>query len=190
MSTGVRISLELRVSFKIASGMEVTVFSVAAAVAPQRPVFQHQARRSGRRTAGITCSTGTTIPPPRLPRRTAAPCTQAGAEILRSHVADRAGQSAVAYQARRQLVHRIAYSPCGHGFSVHQAAALVLARRLLRCSKRIPRRWAAAIGNGVHVAFDVPAGKRAKHVWTCWGAISGQLRPALAAQHRLGEVQS
>ena len=27
---------------------------------------------------------------------------------------------------------------------------------------------------------------RVKHVWTYWGAISGQLRPALAAQHRLG----
>ena len=26
-----------------------------------------------------------------------------------------------------------------------------------------------------------------KHVWTYWGAISGQLRPALAAQHRLGK---
>ena len=26
-----------------------------------------------------------------------------------------------------------------------------------------------------------------KHVWTHWGVISGQLRPALAAQHRLGK---
>ena len=73
-----------------------------------------------------------------------------------------------------------------YGLSVHQAAALVLARRLLGCSERIPRRWVAPIGNGVHVAFTVPARKRVKHVWTYWGAISGQLRPALAAQHRLG----
>ena len=28
--------------------------------------------------------------------------------------------------------------------------------------------------------------KRVKHVWTYWGAVWGQLRPALAAQHRLG----
>ena len=28
-----------------------------------------------------------------------------------------------------------------YGLSVHQAAALVLARRLLGCSERIPRRW-------------------------------------------------
>ena len=74
-----------------------------------------------------------------------------------------------------------------YGLSVHQAAALVLARRLLGCSERIPRRWVCPVGNGVQVAFTVPARKRVKHVWTYWGAISGQLRPALAAQHRLGK---
>ena len=35
-----------------------------------------------------------------------------------------------------------------YGLTVHQAAALVLARRLLGCSERIPRRWVAPIGNG------------------------------------------
>ena len=73
-----------------------------------------------------------------------------------------------------------------YGLSVHQAAALVLARRLLGCSERIPRRRVAPVGNGVQVAFAVPARKRVKHVWTYWGAVAGQLRPALAAQHRLG----
>ena len=74
-----------------------------------------------------------------------------------------------------------------YGLSVHQAAALVLARRLLRCSERIPRRRVCPAGNGVHVAFTVPARKRVKHVWTYWGGVLGQLRPALAAQHRLGK---
>ena len=74
-----------------------------------------------------------------------------------------------------------------YGLTVHQAAALVLARRLLGCSERIPRRWVCPIGNGVQVAFTVPVRKRVKHVWTYWGAVSGQLRPALAAQHRLGK---
>ena len=74
-----------------------------------------------------------------------------------------------------------------YGLTVHQAAALVLARRLLGCSERIPRRWVTPISNGIHVAFTVPVRKRVKHVWTYWGAISGQLRPALAAQHRLGK---
>ena len=58
-----------------------------------------------------------------------------------------------------------------YGLSVHQAAALVLARRLLGCSERIPRRWVAPVGNGVQVAFTVPVRKRVKHVWTYWGAI-------------------
>ena len=74
-----------------------------------------------------------------------------------------------------------------YGLSVHQAAALVLARRLLGCSERIPRRRVCLVGNGVQVAFTVPAGKRVKQVWTYWGAVLGQLRPALAAQHRLGK---
>ena len=73
-----------------------------------------------------------------------------------------------------------------YGLTVHQAAALVLARRLLGCSERIPRRWVCPVGNGVQVAFTVPVRKRVKHVWTYWGVVSGQLRPALAAQHRLG----
>ncbi len=73
-----------------------------------------------------------------------------------------------------------------YGLSIHQAAALVLARRLLGCSERIPRQRVGPVGNGVHFAFFVPARKRVKHVWTLWGAISGQLRPVLAAQHRLG----
>ena len=67
-----------------------------------------------------------------------------------------------------------------YGLSVHQAAAPVLARSAyggLGCSERIPRRWVAPVGNGAHVAFTVPARKRVKHVWTYWGAVSGQLRP-------------
>ena len=74
-----------------------------------------------------------------------------------------------------------------YGLTVHQAAALALARRLLGCSERIPRRRVCPVGNGVQVAFTVPARKRVKHVWTYWGAVWGQLRPALAAQHRLGK---
>ena len=51
-----------------------------------------------------------------------------------------------------------------YGLTVHQAAALVLARRYLGCSERIPRRWVAPMGNGVHIAFTVPVRKRVKHV--------------------------
>ena len=74
-----------------------------------------------------------------------------------------------------------------YGLSVHQAAALALARRLLGCSERIPRLRVCPVGNGVQVAFTVPARKRVKHVWAYWGCVLGQLRPALAAQYRLGK---
>ena len=74
-----------------------------------------------------------------------------------------------------------------YGLSVHQAAGLVLARRLLGCSERIPRQRVCPVGNGVRVTFFAPARKRVKHVWTHWGGVLGQLRPALAAQHRLGK---
>ncbi len=47
-----------------------------------------------------------------------------------------------------------------YGLSVHQAAGLVLARRLVGCSERIPRRRVMLVGNGVRVAFAVPARKR------------------------------
>ena len=86
------------------------------------------------------------------------------------------------------VIGRVKFSE-RYGLSVHQAAALVLARRLLGCSERISRRQVAPVGNGAHVAFTVPARKRVKHVWTYWGAISGQLRPALAAQRRLVRQQ-
>ena len=74
-----------------------------------------------------------------------------------------------------------------YGLSVHQAAAMVLARRVLGCSERVPRWRVCPADNGVQVAFTVPVRKRVKHVWTYWGIIAGQLRPALAAQHRLGK---
>ena len=74
-----------------------------------------------------------------------------------------------------------------YGLSVHQVAAMVLARRLLGCSERIPRLRVAPVGNRVRIAFSVPVRKRLKHVWTYWGAVLEQLRPALAAQHRLGK---
>ena len=77
-----------------------------------------------------------------------------------------------------------------YGLTVHQAAAMVLARRSLGCSERIPRRWVCPVGNGVQVAFTVPVRKRVKHVWTYWGAISRQLRPGACSAAPAGETQS
>ena len=77
-----------------------------------------------------------------------------------------------------------------YGLSVHQAAALVLARRLLGCSERIPRRQVCPVGNGVHVAFTVPARKRVKHVWTYWGAISGTVETGACSAAPAGKAET
>ena len=73
-----------------------------------------------------------------------------------------------------------------YGLTTHQAAALVLARRALNCSEGLPRRLEAPDGKGGRVTLTVPVRKRVRHVWSFWVGISGQLRPALAAQHRRG----
>ena len=44
-----------------------------------------------------------------------------------------------------------------YGRSICQAAALVLPRRLLGCSERIPRRQVCPVGNDVRVVFTEPA---------------------------------
>ena len=73
-----------------------------------------------------------------------------------------------------------------YGLSVDQAAALVLARRSLGCSEGIPDRRVCPGGLGRHVAFRVPERKRVKHIWTLRGAVSGQLKRALAELRRRG----
>ena len=75
-----------------------------------------------------------------------------------------------------------------YGLSVHQAAALVLARRLLSCREGIPRLRTVPLDTGGHVTFRVPVRKRVKHVWSYWAVVSRQLGPALAAQHRLARA--
>ena len=76
------------------------------------------------------------------------------------------------------------------GLSVHQAAAYVLARRLLGYSERVPDRVDCPDGDGARVTFTVPEafglGKRLKHVRTLWGMISGRLRQAREVRRRRG----
>ena len=77
-----------------------------------------------------------------------------------------------------------------YGLSVDQAAALVLARRSLGCSEGIPDHGLCPDGLGGHIAFRVPGRKRVKHIWTLWGAVSGQLKRALAELHWRGKRNS
>ena len=75
-----------------------------------------------------------------------------------------------------------------YGLSVHQAAALVLARHLLGCSERIPHRRVCPVGDGVQVAFTVPARKRVKHVWTCLGSYLGAVETGACSAAPAGEA--
>ena len=76
------------------------------------------------------------------------------------------------------------------GLTVHQAAAYVLARRLLGYSESVPDRVDCPDGDGARVTFTVPEafglGKRLKHVWTLWGMISGRLIQARVVRRRRG----
>ena len=74
--------------------------------------------------------------------------------------------------AYSSLVGRVKFME-RYWLTVHQAAALVLARRLPGCSERIPCRRVCPVGNGVRVAFTVPVRKRVKHVWMYWGGSLG-----------------
>ncbi len=89
--------------------------------------------------------------------------------------------------AYSSVIGRVKYME-RYGLSVHQAAALVLARRLLSCREGVPRRRSAPLDTGGRVAFRVPVRKRVKHVWSYWAAVTRQMRPALAAQHRLARA--
>ncbi len=84
------------------------------------------------------------------------------------------------------LVGRVKFGK-RYGLSVDQAAALVLARRLLRYSERVPFRQECSVGDG-SITLCVPARTRIKHVWSHWSQVSRQFRLALAARHGRGQT--
>lgn len=101
--------------------------------------------------------------------------------------AQRKGVEVIAVNpAFSSVIGRVKYME-RYGLSVHQAAAMVLARRLLGCSEGVPSRGLVPLDGGGHVTLTLPARNRVRHVWTLWGALSGQLRPALAVRCRRGQ---
>jgi len=76
------------------------------------------------------------------------------------------------------------------GISVHQGAALAIARRGLGLSEKpsvtkafVPTR------NGDHVTFELPARNRSKHVWSHWAVMRTRLKAAHVAHFRCGDHQ-
>ena len=78
-----------------------------------------------------------------------------------------------------------------YGLSVHHAAALVIARRHLRASERVPRHLdSIPDGKGSHVALSPPVRNRDKHVWHAWGIINRSFKTVLAAHFRVKKYRS
>jgi len=76
---------------------------------------------------------------------------------------------------------------CRRGISVHQGAALALARRGLSFQEKPAMPVGLVpVGNGGHVTFVLPVRNRAKHVWSHWADILRNSRAAHAAHFRSG----
>lgn len=77
------------------------------------------------------------------------------------------------------------------GISVHQGAAMAIARRGLGFSERLSTRVGLAPARrGGHVTFTLPARNRAKHVWSFWAGARKNLQAALAAHFRSGAANA
>jgi hypothetical protein len=73
------------------------------------------------------------------------------------------------------------------GISVHQGAAMAIARRGLGLSERpTVRKGVAPARKGGHVTFDLPVRNRSKHVGSFWSNIRTRLTAAHVAHVRSG----
>lgn len=73
------------------------------------------------------------------------------------------------------------------GISVHQAAAIAIARRGMGLSERPATRMAVmSVRNGGHVTFLLPVRNRKKHVWSFWSDVKKQSQAVRTAHFRSG----
>ena len=72
-----------------------------------------------------------------------------------------------------------------YGLSIHESAALCIARRFQGVSESLPRHLdKIPDGKGGHVALPLPVRTRGKHVWTSWRQIKKKLPVVLVAHFR------
>ena len=106
-----------------------------------------------------------------------AACLRAGIEVLQVNPAYTSTIGAVNYAQK-------------YGISVHQGAALAIARRSLGFSERPSVQTAVTpVYNGGHVTFPLPARNRGKHVWSFWAEVHRKLKAAHAAHGRSGSPE-
>jgi len=86
--------------------------------------------------------------------------------------------------AYTSVIGRVKFSK-RYGLSVHHAAALVIGRRHLKFSERIPSHLGfIPDGKNGYVALSLPVRKENKHVWSSWKKINQELKTVLAAHFR------
>lgn len=71
------------------------------------------------------------------------------------------------------------------GITIHQAAALVIARRGMRYGEVAPARSEIPDGKSDHFVMQLPVRNRGVHEWSHWAKIRSQLLETLAGWHRL-----
>ena len=111
-----------------------------------------------------------------------------------THLKSRSSKLGVLIQqvnpAYTSIIGRITYAK-RYGLSTHLAAALVIGRRYLRFSEKVPSNLSEIPdGKDGHVTLPAPVRKRDKHVWSIWSLLSKKLRTALAAHFRTAESRS
>ena len=76
----------------------------------------------------------------------------------------------------------------GKGVSVHQGAAIAIARRGLGlCERSAVAIGLVPVANGGHVTFELPVRNRSKHVWSFWSKVRTNLKAAHVAHFRYGD---
>lgn len=78
-----------------------------------------------------------------------------------------------------------------YGLTIHESAALTIARRFQRVSERLPSHLdKIPDGKEGHVALPLPVRNRGKHVWTSWRTVNKKFSAALAAHFRAKRSRS
>ncbi len=78
-----------------------------------------------------------------------------------------------------------------YGLSIHESAAMTIARRFQGVSESLPRNLDnIPDGKGGHVTLSLPVRNRDEHVWTLWRKVKRKLQVALAGHFRATKRRS
>lgn len=151
---------------------------VAYAARTGKPLV-HEALDFSRRKQELTVSEG-----PRYARMLSSFAYSGIVQALQSNALLRDVPVKEVNPAYTSVIGRVKYAK-RLGVSIHQAAALAIARRGLGYGERSPVRPAVPDGKGDHFILELPERNRSKHEWTHWAKVRSKLSETLAGWHRL-----